>query len=357
MGKYRYMPSSNVFGSTTKTEKQQQQPWSRRRKLILAGVATVLILALALGLGLGLTLGNSGNDDNDSGDGGDGGGGPTLSPLPSPNSTLPWTPRVNDTWQIVLSAALVVSDTVTPDVSVFDIDLFDTPADTIERLHKLGKKVICYFSAGSFENWRPDAKDFAPEDLGHNLNGWPGEKWLKLSSPNVQSIMKKRIEMAQGRGCDGIDPDNIDGYENNNGLGLTTNDSIHYMQYLSSVARPLNLTLGLKNGGKIISAVLPLVDFSVNEQCVQYSECDSFHAFIDAGKPVFHIEYPDGNGNMAQNTDLHGFNQDTQNKFCDAKGSSGFSTVLKKMNLDGWVQYCHGQVQETGVNSTTSGQN
>lgn len=138
-------------------------------------------------------------------------------------------------------------------------------------------------------------------------------------------------------------------------MGLTTNDSVDYMQYLSSIARPLNLTLGLKNARSIISAVLPLVDFSVNEQCAQYGECESFRPFIDAGKPVFHIEYPGGDGDLAQSVESSGFSEETKHKSCSAKGSDEFSTVLKKMALDGWVQYCDGEVQDTSVDEGTGG--
>ena len=48
--------------------------------------------------------------------------------------------------------------------------------------------------------------------VAHGLDGWPGERWLKLSSDNVRSIMKKRVEMSAQKGCDGIDVDNVDGY-------------------------------------------------------------------------------------------------------------------------------------------------
>jgi hypothetical protein len=72
--------------------------------------------------------------------------------------------------------------------------------------------VICYFSAGSYEPGRPDSGDFKKEDMGAGLDGWPGEKWLKLSSENVRNIMKKRIDLAWKKGCDGVDPDNVDGY-------------------------------------------------------------------------------------------------------------------------------------------------
>ncbi|KAH8723256.1 glycoside hydrolase superfamily [Phaeosphaeriaceae sp. PMI808] len=325
-----------------------RRPWTLRRKLVVGGIIVLVILALALGLGLGLTLGKDDGDDDE----------PTYTPLPTPTSRLPWTPKVNETWQItLLHPPSLSADAVstTPNVSIFDLDLFDTPVSTISKLHQLGKNVICYFSAGSYEGWRPDAKEFAAGDLGDKMDGWD-EKWLKTSSENVRRIMKKRIELAREKGCDGIDPDNVDGFQNKNGVGLTANDSINYIQYLSSVCRPLNLTLGLKNAGSIISAVLPLVDFSVNEQCAQYSECSKFQPFIAAGKPVFHIEYPAGSRDLQQNVEATGFSADTKAKFCgtgeQAKSSDGFSTVLKKMNLDGWSEYCDGKVEVTSLNET-----
>lgn len=111
--------------------------------------------------------------------------------------------------------------------------------------------------------------------------------------------------------------------------------------------------MGLKNAGDIIAEVLPIVHFSVNEQCVDESECETFHAFIDANKPVFHIEYPDGAGEQ------NGLKKDVVNKYCGdqgaAAGSNDFSTVLKKMNLDGWVEYCDEAVRVTTVNQTDSG--
>jgi hypothetical protein len=171
-------------------------------------IVALTVLGLALGLGLGLTLGQDDGDDGDD-------TAPSLTPLPTPTITLPWTPKVNDTWQIILSHPPLLSSaatSATPNVSVFDIDLFDTPTSTVKNFHSLGKKVICYFSAGSYEEWRSDANDFKSEDLGKQVDDWPGEKWLNLRSENVRAIMKKRIEMARDNGCDGVDPDNVDGF-------------------------------------------------------------------------------------------------------------------------------------------------
>jgi len=192
-----------------KSPPHKHRTWTRRRKLlyILLPILVLGILALALGLGLGLTLGRSNDDDSGNDD-------DTSPPLPSPNTTLPWTPTVSSTWQIILSHPpdLSSSSATTPNVSVFDIDLFDTPASTIQQLHSLGKKVLCYFSAGSYEDWRDDADQFEDADLGNDLDGWPGEKWLDLNSENVRRIMKTRIELAAEKGCDGVDPDNVDAY-------------------------------------------------------------------------------------------------------------------------------------------------
>lgn len=46
-------------------------------------------------------------------------------------------------------------------------------------------------SAGSYENWRPDAADFPAADVGAPLAGWAGEKWLNIRSTAVRAIMLK----------------------------------------------------------------------------------------------------------------------------------------------------------------------
>ncbi len=78
----------------------------------------------------------------------------------------------------------------------YDIDLFDNSAAIIEGLHNDGRRVVCYFSAGSYENWRPDSGDFEEADLGNTLDGWPGERWLDIRSANVRDIMKARLDLA-----------------------------------------------------------------------------------------------------------------------------------------------------------------
>ena len=115
---------------------------------------------------------------------------------------------VGQTFQIVLSNILDMSQPLTPNAAVWDIDLWDNDIATMSALKAMGKIVVCYFSAGTYEDWRSDASQFVSQDLGLGLALWPGERWLNISSPRVRAIMTSRIQLAKSKGCDAIDPDN-----------------------------------------------------------------------------------------------------------------------------------------------------
>jgi hypothetical protein len=57
------------------------------------------------------------------------------------------------------------------DVDLYDIDLFETPQSVIDELHKIGKKVICYFNAGAWEPYRDDSSKFSKEVRGKIMEG------------------------------------------------------------------------------------------------------------------------------------------------------------------------------------------
>lgn len=43
-----------------------------------------------------------------------------------------------------------------------------------------GKKVVCYFSAGTAEEWRPDYSDFPRDALGDPDPNWERERWVDI---------------------------------------------------------------------------------------------------------------------------------------------------------------------------------
>ncbi|CAC5364300.1 unnamed protein product [Mytilus coruscus] len=154
------------------------------------------------------------------------------------------------------------------------------------------KKVICYFSAGTKENWRNDAGEFPSDGLGVPNKYRPGETWVDIRNSQVRRIMRDRIENTNSRHCDGVDPDNVNGWaQNQSGLYLTPDDQLDYNRYLATVAHENGLAIGLKNDVSQISDLVGDFDFAINESCMKYHECDLYKPFFDARKPVFHIQY------------------------------------------------------------------
>ena len=103
--------------------------------------------------------------------------------------------------------------------------------------------------------------------------------------------MAARLDRAVSRGCDGVEPDNVDGYANRNGLGLAAADQLSFNRFLATEAHRRGLAVGLKNDLDQIPALVDSFDFAVNEQCAQYRECVALRPFVAAGKPVFNAEY------------------------------------------------------------------
>ncbi|KFY43670.1 hypothetical protein V494_01875 [Pseudogymnoascus sp. VKM F-4513 (FW-928)] len=309
---------------------ENQGGWNSKRKrwIITAVAAAFVIVGLAVGLGVGLSSRHSSSAASPSEPRSDTSSGSTST---TGDSSL-WQPEVGIKWQIVLQAPINETEI---DVPVYDIDLFDSTASIITWAQGQGRKVICYFSAGSYEDWRPDAASFKPEDYGNGLEGWEGEYWLNTSSANARNIMLARLDQAAKKGCDGVDPDNIDGYENDSGLDLTTDTAVDFVTFLADATHARNMSFGLKNGAKILSQVIDLIQWNVVEECLQYNECEKYGPVIDAGKPVFLIEYPTTEERPSYVSD------EKKEEICGSSGiPRGFSTILKNMNLDEWIVQC-----------------
>jgi len=232
-----------------------------------------------------------------------------------------WRPAPGTSWQWQLSGTLDTS----LDVVMYDIDLFETPDSTIDALHAVGRVVICYFSAGSYENWRPDKDDFPSSALGKVMDGWPDERWLDIRAPELRPIMQRRLDLAAEKGCDGVEPDNVDGYQNDTGFPLSAADQLAYNRFLAAEAHARGLSVGLKNDLGQIPELVADFDWALNEECFAYDECDALLPFIRAGKAVFQVEY--GSANLA-------------NTVCPKANALDFDTLIKKLDLDAWRVPC-----------------
>jgi hypothetical protein len=245
---------------------------------------------------------------------------------PAPGTTWQWQPAPGTTWQWQLDGEID-----TPfDVDAYDVDLFETPQSTIDALHEDGRIVICYFSAGSLEEGREDVSEFAEEDYANQLENWPDERWLDVRSTNVRGIMEQRLDLAAEKRCDAVEPDNVDGYQNDSGFPLTAADQIAFNTFLAEAAHNRGLSVGLKNALDLVPELEPHFDWALNEECFAYDECDALAPFLTAGKAVFHVEYvdePDAGPAL-------------QDEICDDAAIAGFSTLIKTAELDAWRLAC-----------------
>lgn len=222
-------------------------------------------------------------------------------------------------WQIQFNGT--IKDTKTPEV--FELDLFNTDEEIITELKKKGKKIICYFSAGTFEIWRPDAFLFPLEVKGNGMKEWEGEVWLNIKDERVKNIMKKRMDLAKKKGCDAIDPDNVDGYTHPNGFKLTKEDQFNYNKFLAEEAHHKWLLIGLKNDLQQVKELVGYFDFAVNESCLDFNECHMLEPFFLYDKPILAISY-----------------KPKSKKACDDAKKFHLDLIFKNKKLDEKVEYC-----------------
>ena len=247
----------------------------------------------------------------------------TIIVVASNNKEKDWyKPTVNTSWYWQLTGKIDIKK----DAKIYDIDLFETTKKQIKELHKRNKKVICYFSAGTYENWRSDKKLFPEEIMGKNLDDWPGEKWIDIRNKKIKKIIRSRLNQASEKKCDGVEADNVDGYENNTGFKLTYKDQINFNLFIAKEAHKRGLSIGLKNDIDQIDDLEPFFDFIINEQCNEYDECDKLTTFIKNNKPVFIAEY-----NQKYKTK----NKDKLNKLCEFSKNNKYKTLVLSRDLDG----------------------
>lgn len=199
-----------------------------------------------------------------------------------------WTPPPGTTWQWQLTGEIDSSY----HVAMYDVDLFETPVETIALLQAEGRIVICYLSAGSVEDWRIDAALFPEPIVGEPLDGWPGERWLDVRQRAVIApVLTARLDLAVEKGCDGVEPDNVDGHMNETGFEITAVDQMEFNRWLADEAHRRGLSIGLKNDLAQATDLVDWFDWVLVEECVEFDECSGVAPFVAAGKAAFGAEY------------------------------------------------------------------
>ena len=306
-----------------------------------------------------------------------------------------YRPAQRTSWQWQIDGTV---DTTVP-VQLYDIDLQDavpaatqvtvrwpaaggyqatviwprgTNAGLVQRLHARGSKVICYTDTGAFENYRPDAALF-PGHWGRrnatrldsdgrplpylgppawrtadviggsseasNGSTFAGEYWLDQRSTAWrywEPIMVARMALAKRIGCDAMEGDQNNAYDNDRTFGVTQADSLLLYQEMFRQQHQAGLGALAKNGLEVIPQLLRGVpndpaglakpDGFLNEECNYYSECrPNLTQAAAAGYWVGQVEYTE-NGSTTS--------------FCAADNRAGFMGLLKHLDLGSWARQC-----------------
>ena len=234
-----------------------------------------------------------------------------------------WRPTVGLTWQWQIGDNDIDTSI---EADVYDVDLY-VDQSVIDELHAKGRKVICYISVGSWEDWRPDKDKFPSEVLGRDYDGWPGEKWLDIRQiDKLAPIMLSRLDLCQAKGFDALEPDNMDIYTNNTGFPLTYDDQLKYALWFADEAHKRGLAIGIKNAPDQVKDLVEHFDFAITEDAFYYRWAEDMLPFIEAGKPVFAAEYTDLQGDFTE--------------YCELAKPMGLSVILKQRQLNAWLKKC-----------------
>jgi hypothetical protein len=112
---------------------------------------------------------------------------------------------------------------------------------------------------------------------------------------------------------------------------LNKTDSIRYLENLATEAGKYGMSIGLKNSMAILPDVENIIQFAVNEQCVEKNECSEYSSFLKR-KPVFHVEYTDSTVKLSKKRMCLADTADKSLKY--------MSTIITTTVLKGNGQFC-----------------
>ncbi|WP_233196982.1 endo alpha-1,4 polygalactosaminidase [Verrucosispora sp. ts21] len=243
---------------------------------------------------------------------------PDLTPPGAPTSWPSASARLWR-WQWQLDGVL----DVTVEADVFVLDPANTTAAQTADLRARHRRLVCQVHVGTVHPDDPDATRFPPQVRGPTATR-SGRTWLDVRRWDaLRPVLADRFRLCRGKGFGAVLLADADGYANSPGFPLDFDDQLQFNRRVAALARSLDLSPGLRGNLGQVTALAPDFDFAVDEECVRLNRCDKLLPFVDAGKPVFHVEYTGG-----------------LTDFCVTSVGYGFASIRKHRSLDAWRLPC-----------------
>ncbi|MEU6022170.1 endo alpha-1,4 polygalactosaminidase [Micromonospora sp. NPDC047134] len=243
---------------------------------------------------------------------------PDLTPPGAP-TTWPAASARLWRWQWQLDGPL----DLTVEADVFVLDPVATTSAQTGELRALDRRLVCQVHVGSVHPQDPDATRFAPQVRGATA-ARTGRRWLDVRRwEALRPVLADRFRLCRGKGFGAVLLADADGYARSPGFPLEFDDQLQFNRRVAGLARSLDLSPGLLGNLGQVAALEPDFDFAVDEECVRLQRCAKLLPFVDAGKPVFHVEYAG-----------------TLTDFCVTSVGYGFASIRKNRTLDAWRLPC-----------------
>ena len=211
------------------------------------------------------------------------------------------------------------------DVQMYDVDAFDTPRSLVRAMHARGIHVVCYISAGTWENWRPDAKRFPAVGEGQAGRRVAGGEVARHPAPRparpdhagadgplrAQGVRRRRVRQRRRV------------HERRNRVRPDRRRPAPVQRVPREPGAPPRAVRVPEERPRSDPTLLPYFDAALNEQCFQYDECGKLRRFVEAGKPVFGVEY---SLPIAS--------------FCPTANARNFNFLKKHLALGPWRRAC-----------------
>ncbi len=214
---------------------------------------------------------------------------------------------------------------------IIDIDAFTATKELVDAFHTRGIKVIAYISVGTIENYRPDSALLPNEIIGNIYPAWPDERFLNIREiDKMRPFITSRFDMIKQKGFDGIEPDNMDGYGEENGFDLTLEDTKVFCEWIIEEAHNRGLSIGQKNTEELVPFLFKKFDWALTEDVFNSNTQNDYSSYIAIGKPVFSAEYSD----VMSISDFDTF-------VCAKAKQLKYFAFLKHRDLNQWTYECN----------------
>ncbi|KAB1907627.1 endo alpha-1,4 polygalactosaminidase [Micromonospora sp. AMSO1212t] len=243
-------------------------------------------------------------------------------PITPPGAPTPWPAAQAESWRWQWQLTTPVD--VTVDADVFLLDPVTTTSAETAALREQGRRLVCHVRVGTYAADDPDATRFPAAVRGAAAPGRPASRFLDVRNWDALApVLADRFRLCRGKGFGAVAFADADGYRHRSGFSLDFDDQLLFNRRLAGLARKIDLSPGLVDDVAQVAALAPDFDFAVNQECVRRRECAKLLPFVDAGKPVFHVEYT---GDPAD--------------FCVTSVGYGFASIRKDRQLDAGREPC-----------------